>query len=194
MNSSFVLGNGTSRAGLNLTALQHHGKIYGCNALYRDFEPDYLIAVDPKMIFEIQSNGFQRSHSVWTNQSASHYYDDGFNYFTPKLPWSSGPCALHLATTHNPTEIYIIGFDFTGVDNKFNNIYADTFNYKSSSEIPTYWGNWEKQTEFVIKSNPSIKFYRVVNDESYIPSWNPTNLENLNFVCLSRKFSDLVDK
>ena len=54
---SFVLGNGKSRLNFDFNHLKRFGKIYGCNALYREFEPDYLIAVDPKMIFEIESKG-----------------------------------------------------------------------------------------------------------------------------------------
>ena len=54
MNKVFLIGNGESRKDFNLDLLKPHGKIYGCNALYREFEPDYLIAVDPKMIVEIE--------------------------------------------------------------------------------------------------------------------------------------------
>lgn len=177
----FVLGNGTSRIGLDLNTLRLNGKIYGCNALYRDFDPDYLVAVDPKMIYEIQESHYQKKHSVWTNLVKSHQYNEGFNYFNPPLKWSSGPCALHLATTHSPNCIYILGFDFVGVNNKFNNVYADTFNYKSSSEIPTYWGNWELQTETVIKNNPQIRYTRVSLDTDYQPPWNYDNFTNINY-------------
>ena len=37
MKRVFCLGNGESRKDVNLSALKAHGKIYGCNALYRDF-------------------------------------------------------------------------------------------------------------------------------------------------------------
>jgi hypothetical protein len=42
----FCIGNGESRKGFDLEKLRPHGKIYGCNALYRDFTPDHLSAVD----------------------------------------------------------------------------------------------------------------------------------------------------
>jgi len=45
MKRVFCLGNGESRKDVNLSALKPHGKIYGCNALYRDFTPDVLVAV-----------------------------------------------------------------------------------------------------------------------------------------------------
>mgnify|MGYP000529900531 CR=1 FL=1 len=42
----FVLGNGTSRKSIDLPKLAMCGKIYACNAVYRTFAPDYLVAVD----------------------------------------------------------------------------------------------------------------------------------------------------
>ena len=53
MNNLFCLGNGESRLEINLEDLRPHGKIYGCTALYRDFIPDVLVAVDPAMHNEI---------------------------------------------------------------------------------------------------------------------------------------------
>ena len=46
MSRVFCIGNGESRKGLDLESLRPLGKIYGCNALYRDFAPDVLTAVD----------------------------------------------------------------------------------------------------------------------------------------------------
>jgi len=54
----FVLGNGESRLQLDLKALGRCGGVYGCNALYRDYTPDALIAVDGGMIHEIASSGY----------------------------------------------------------------------------------------------------------------------------------------
>lgn len=178
---SFVLGNGRSRLNINVQDLKPHGKIYGCNALYREFEPDYLIAVDPKMIFEIEKTKYHLTHEVWTNPHIKYKSFHGFNYFIPSLGWSSGPSALHLASTHSPKEIFILGFDYTGNNGTFNNVYADTHNYKKSSDVPTYYGNWEKQTEHVIKHNQNIKYFRVVEEDYYAPKWNYTNFRHITY-------------
>jgi hypothetical protein len=68
---AFVLGNGTSRKSINLN-LKSKGTVYGCNAVYREFEPDYLIAVDVKMILEINKAGYQHNHQVWTTQNKAY--------------------------------------------------------------------------------------------------------------------------
>ena len=52
----FAVGNGESRKDCDLNKLKELGPIYGCNALYRDFTPDLLIAGDGPMIREIRQN------------------------------------------------------------------------------------------------------------------------------------------
>lgn len=183
---SFVLGNGTSRLNINPQELQRYGKIYGCNALYREFEPDYLVAVDPKMIVEIEKSGYQRTHEVWTNPNAKYRNFQGFHYFMPSLGWSSGPTALNMAAQHGAKEIWIIGFDYSGLNGYLNNVYADSVNYRKSSDTATYYGNWKRQTEQVLKNNPKIKFYRVVGPGHFNPEWDYPNFRHVNFDELRR--------
>lgn len=168
---AFVLGNGTSRKDVDHSRLKSYGKIYGCNALYRSFNPDYLIAVDVKMVLEISRAEYQLNNSVWTNNNKSYEKIKNLNYFSPSKGWSSGPTALWLACQHFYDKIFILGFDYQGLDNnkKVNNLYVDTPNYKKSSEGATYYGNWLNQTNKVIKENPSIEFIRVIAKDNYIP-------------------------
>jgi len=178
----FVLGNGRSRQNVNLEELKNYGYIYGCNALYREFEPDFLIAVDPKMIFEIESKGWQLTHKVWTNPNSKYKKFSNFNYFNPGLGWSSGPTALHMASGHGADEIYILGFDYTGTPTGLvNNIYAGTENYKKVDDTATYYGNWRRQTDQVIRDNPNISYYRVVEDNFFNPEFNYRNFKHLNY-------------
>ena len=53
----FCIGNGESRIGYDLEKLRPHGKIYGCNAIYRDFLPDVLTSVDHGIMHEIYHAG-----------------------------------------------------------------------------------------------------------------------------------------
>lgn len=168
---AFVLGNGTSRKSVNLDEIQKIGKIYGCNALYRSFAPDYLIAVDVKMILEINKSGYQKKNEVWTNPNRAFDSMKNFNYFQPSKGWSSGPTALWLASQHNYDVIYILGFDYRGLNNgtKFNNIYADTPNYKKSQDGATFFGNWLRQTKSVVQTNQNIRYVRVIVNGNYCP-------------------------
>ncbi len=52
----FVLGNGKSRLKYKLEELE--GITVGCNAIYRDFKPDYLFAQDAGVMAEIIGSGY----------------------------------------------------------------------------------------------------------------------------------------
>jgi hypothetical protein len=176
MITAFVLGNGKSRLFINLENLKKHGKIYGCNALYREFTPDYLIAVDPKMIIEICNTGYQLQNQVWTNPNSRYTNFKNLNFFKPSRGWSSGPTALLKACMDGNSRIFILGFDYYGIGNNFNNVYANTLNYKRSTDTATYYGNWLRQTETVIKQYTHIHFYRVIDDRvKQISEWNMLN-------------------
>lgn len=158
-----------------------HGTVFGCNAIYRECDPDYLIAVDVKMVNEIIGSGYHKTHQVWTNPNKGILSKTGINLFSPHKGWSSGPTALWFASTKGYKNVYILGFDYHGTNGKFNNVYADTFNYKKSNDTATYFGNWLSQTDKVIKEFRNIKFYRIVKEGAFIPDQlsNHNNLQHM---------------
>jgi hypothetical protein len=165
-NIAFVLGNGLSRKNIKLDHLREWGRIYGCNALYREFEPDFLVAVDAKMVTEICESNWQLKHPVWTNPNKNMEKFRGLNFFKPSQGWSSGPTALWLATSHEHTTLYILGFDYVGTqEGKLNNMYGSTRNYRRLTDPATYHGNWLRQTGIVIQKNPKKQYIRVVQDD-----------------------------
>lgn len=180
---AFVLGNGISRKPIKLDDLKPLGKTYGCNALYRSFTPDYLVAVDARMVIEITRTGYQLTNQMWTNPNRSYRNIQGLNLFNPSKGWSSGPTALWLASQHKYKEIYILGFDYQGNDNGryFNNMFADTVNYKKSSDRATFYGNWLKQTLITVSENPDTTYYRVNEDSGFVPK-EMVNIKNLKHI------------
>jgi hypothetical protein len=51
---AIIIGNGPSRNDIDLHKLVGKAPLYGCNALYRDFNKlDYLVAIDNGMINEL---------------------------------------------------------------------------------------------------------------------------------------------
>lgn len=190
--NAFVLGNGTSRKPIIPEELKEIGKVYGCNALYRTFSPDYLIAVDVKMILEINKYRYQLTNEVWTNPNRAFAKLPNLNLFHPSKGWSSGPTALWLAAQHGYERIFILGFDYQGVDSKFNNIYADTINYKKSTDQATYYGNWLRQTASVIREHQHIEFFRVIASDNYCPP-ELNNFDNLKTILIEdfRKMHNL---
>lgn len=170
--NAFVIGNGTSRKPIDLKSLYPLGPIYACNAVYREFNPDYLVAVDVKMVLEINKAGYQHKNEVWTNNNKSYEKIKNLNFFNPSKGWSSGPTALWLAAQHGHRNIFILGFDYKGLgdqNSKFNNMFADTFNYKKSMDGATYYGNWLRQTKAVVQEHKDINFIRIIRHDNYDP-------------------------
>ena len=170
------------------------GTVYGCNALYREITPHFLIAVDTKMIKEITATGYHLSNSVWTNPNSYTKSIDKLCIFKPSLGWSSGPSALNLATQHGFKTIYILGFDYKGLGTNgeyVNNIYAGTQNYKKIEDRATYYGNWTRQTATIITKNSEVKYVRVIKDnDSFIPDSLRTkpNLKHITVEDFVKKF------
>jgi hypothetical protein len=158
--TAFVLGNGISRRNINLTQLRLHGPIYGCNALYREYTPDVLVATDRPIATAIQESGYSAQHRFYTRRPLPNlgarpvptdYYGN-----------SSGPIACALAALDGHDEIYLLGFDLgPTADQTFNNMYAGTEFYKEQGARPTFTGNWIKQLTTVFKNFSTVRFHRV---------------------------------
>lgn len=190
-NIAFVLGNGKSRLAINAVDLLDKGTVYGCNAIYREFAPHHLISVDVKMVNEIVESGYHLTHNVWTNPNKGLATKEHLNVFNPHKGWSSGPTALWLAVSSGHKNVYILGFDYEGINGKVNNVYADTRNYRSSRDTATFFGNWLHQTEKVIKEYKNVNFFRVIPSDGFMPDKLKSlpNLHHITYSSFAKEFS-----
>jgi|TARA_B110000902_G_scaffold135559_1_gene157106 hypothetical protein len=177
---AFVLGNGESRKGIDIDDLKKHGTVFACNGVYRTDKPDFLIAVDPKMVLEIAESDYLLQNKVYSNFNAQYNKNpkilENVQWFKPSLGWSSGPTALRMACDHGFKEIYILGFDYQGLseggkNNRFkvNNLFKDSRNYKKGNEQATFFGNWMNQTKKCLQDYPDVKFHRVIPKDWFQP-------------------------
>jgi hypothetical protein len=188
MSAGFVLGNGVSRLSVDLNQLKQRGRIYGCNALYREFVPDVLISTDKGISQVIQNSGYAQNNVMYTRKPLP-----GLGARTVPQSYfgfSSGPIAVGVAALDQHLAVYLIGFDMgPNVNNKFNNVYADTEFYKKSSSLPTFTGNWTRQLVTICRDFPKTSFHRVMGDTTAsIPELN--NIANLK----NMPMSDLLDR
>jgi hypothetical protein len=158
--TAFVLGNGVSRQNIDLTKLRQHGPIYGCNALYREYTPDVLVATDRPIATAIQESGYSARHRFYTRRPILNLGAQAVptNYYGN----SSGPIACSLAALDGHNEIYLLGFDLgPTADQTFNNMYAGTEFYKDVGTKPTFTGNWVRQLTKIAHDFANTKFWRV---------------------------------
>jgi hypothetical protein len=181
MTRAFVLGNGLSRQGVSLQLLQSMGKIYGCNALYREFVPDVLVATDRPIATEIQNSGYAKKNKFYTRRPleglGAHRVPEAY------FGYSSGPNATAVAAQDGHRHIFMLGFDMGPTqDKQFNNIYAGTEFYKPHGALPTFTGNWVKQLCKIMNDYPTTQFFRICGPTTArIPELDSTrNLQHLD--------------
>ena len=160
MTQAFVLGNGISRKKIDLNQLHSHGPIYGCNALYREFTPNVLVATDRPIATAIQESDYAKHNTFYTRRPldgrGAHPVPSAY------FGYSSGPIACALAAQDRHTPIYMLGFDMGPDKNQqFNNVYAGTEFYKPPTAAPTFTGNWIKQLIRIAQDFPLAQFVRV---------------------------------
>ena len=160
MTIAFVIGNGISRRDVVLTTLKPLGKIYGCNALHREFVPDVLVATDKPISAHIQESGYPAKNVFYTRRPLEG--KGALKVPAEYFGFSSGPIATGLAALDGHRRIYMLGFDMGPDSNKkFNNLYAGTEFYKARDAEPTYTGNWVKQICRIAKDHQKTRFIRI---------------------------------
>jgi hypothetical protein len=161
--NAYIIGNGPSRKGFDLNLLKPTGQVYGCNALYRDFIPDYLFSVDTKMTQEISENHVWEKCICYAPGLEVNRLK-GLNLIPNNPHYTSGNQAIWTATVHGHKKLYLIGFDFRefGKD-QLNNIYQDSRNYGPRNS-DTIFAEWLTQFRKMIKQRPYCHFTIVHNN------------------------------
>lgn len=142
--NAVIIGNGPSRKAIELSLIGNHrgghlGKrkltSYGCNALYRDFAPDFLVANGGKMCQEIAESGYGKEHVVYTHAAQVLKYPENFHLLPYDQYWNAGATATWLACFDGMAKVYLLGFDSMDGEHPNYNVYADTTCYGTSSSI-----------------------------------------------------------
>lgn len=185
---AIVLGNGVSRLDLHpnlLKLLKDHSdmKTYGCNAVLRDFTPDFAVASDD-MVSEFVSNGYCDRTTVYASAQARDKYPDKFYYIPQNPNWNTGALAAYLACFDGHKTVYLMGHDlFTQEHNYQSNVYAGTEGYPEVHGLTTE-GYFEKTMLMVMTVYNDVEFVRVgASDNQYMPeSWKYLlNLRQITF-------------
>ena len=163
--NAYCIGNGPSRKGFDLRKLKATGQTYGCNALYRDFIPDFIFSVDTNMSMKMVEDevGLKTIHYAPALQ-ANRKESKGMIHLIPNNPnWISGNVAFWTAGVHGHRNIYLIGYDFREYGKgDLNNIYQNTDNYGERNDDNIFHG-WLKQFRDMLKMRPYVN-YTVVHD------------------------------
>ena len=163
--NAYCIGNGPSRKDFDLNRLKETGQTYGCNALYRDFMPDFIFSVDTMMTQQMVTDGVGTKTIHYTPAlEVNRKQSKGMLHLIPNNPhWISGNAAFWTAGVHGHKNIYLLGFDFREYGKgKLNNIYQNTDCYGERNDDKIFEG-WLKQFRDMLKMRPYVN-YTVVHD------------------------------
>lgn len=179
--SAIVVGNGESRQSFDLGGLPENMKVFGCNALYREFTPDYLGAVDVLMTREIVKGGSLTFTFVGSEGRVQQWVEagnDAAHAIITELArgWTTGPMMVRAAAVLGCNPIYLIGFDLgwtpnDGRINSFNSMYKDTPLYPTSDSLPCYHiRNWPQQLGSIFADFAVREFLQIGPNTLSIPT------------------------
>jgi hypothetical protein len=191
-NRALILGNGPTRLGMDLNVIKNHKagirgrsrlQTYGCNALYRDFAPDFLVATGAQIVSEISDSDYCTDHIVYANAWAIASYTQKF-YLIPQDPsWDAGSLATYLACFDGHKKIFLLGFDGNELNGRDWNIYNGTAGYlPTTSSISEEF--WSLSMFTLFNTYPDVDFVRVMPTANYrMPErWKyATNLRQIDF-------------
>jgi hypothetical protein len=173
---AFVVGNGMSRISMSTFRLiyltksggGHLGKMkaqcYGCNAVYRDWTPDFLVCTNPEMIDDIVEEGYAENNVVFGRAASLLNHPEYISLIPHDPRMNCGATATYLACFHGHKKIYLLGFDNqTSTPGINNNVYAGTKHYAPKDEN-TGDDVWINNMSRVFNTYQDVEFVRVTTE------------------------------
>lgn len=180
MTVAYIIGNGKSRSYFNLEKLRGSGTIYGCNALYRVFKPDFLVAIDDGIISEIECSEFP-SKQVIIPPMDERWEPAECNPNRPRS--NAGMNAMREAIKRDAKTIIALGFDFliNNPNASVSNVFDGTKNYGPETRA-SYHDNPGRMNylRWLISKHPSTEFFFVFPKET--PLTKTINYNNIFFI------------
>ena len=115
---AIAIGNGESRVGFDLAHIANHRagfggadrlQSYGCNALYRDFTPDFLIAVGDDIVREIANTDYPGDNIVYAHGEHIVNYSGKFYLIPQNVSYDAGSLAIYMACFDGHKKVFMIG-------------------------------------------------------------------------------------
>ena len=192
-----IIGNGLSRKNFNLTKIKNHRtgiggvnriQSYGCNALHRDFSPDFLIATNKGIISEINDKPLPESTLVLTTPMNILENPGKYHLIPYGVYLNAGSVATYMACFDGHKKVYLLGFDNqSNLVN--NNVYAGTTNY-DNVETKVVSTKWEISMANIFRTYNDVEFIRIDAQGETPKSWRSClNYRQIN----ARQFALEVD-
>lgn len=181
---AIAIGNGESRAQFDLKHVANHKagfggadrlQSYGCNALYRDFNPDFLVVVGEDIAREVAASAYPADNLVYAHGEHVIDYPGKFYLIPQNVSYDAGSIAAYMACFDGHTKVFLLGYDSYDVLGPVNNVYKDTNGYPTGAHEQSH-DFWTKAMRLVMTTYNDVEFVRVMPNASW---WCPTDWSSL---------------
>lgn len=185
-DTAFVIGNGPSRLKYNLDLFngQHGGAVgirsvgqsYGCNMLFKDFTPTFLICANEEICDKIAKTNYCEENIVYSTRKCIVKHSGLFHLYPHWQQMYAGPAAVRLACADGHKRVFMIGFDF--YNEATTHLYpAMTKSYKPISSPEAINPPLVNQLRSIFETYEDVEFYHVQPEranysEHVIDEWN----------------------
>lgn len=196
IEKAFIIGNGSSRAGFDLMNLKGRGTVFGCNALYRQYAPDYklpdyLVAIDEAIITEIECSDFPSKRFIVPPEDEKwepidvHWGSSHRPGWNPQRPRSNaGMNAINEARKFGFKDLYLLGFDFLVLEGEqaTSNMFdgSDCYGPETRASLQDS-RNRMKFLGWIVEKYPEIRFNFVFPKETYIYQPSVDNCRRIDY-------------
>lgn len=186
---AFIVGNGKSRTEIDLNKLVGQAPIYGCNALYRDFDKwDYLVSIDQGMVNEIRHAQGAFGNGVIIVPPVEQQFEPA-EYSPQRRRNNAGMVAMDTAIRRGFKILYMIGVDFVlNGDISTDNVYKNTVNYGPETHANQN-DNYHRIRflEWFARTNSDVKFVFVVPDDITMKVIDAPNVVGMKMETFKKK-------
>ena len=123
---------------------------YGCNSLYKEFTPDFLVVVGDENVAEIAATTNPDDNIVYVNGEHLVAHSGKFYLIPQNLSYDAGALAAYMACFDGHKKVFLLGYD----------------SYTETIEHPTQ-AFFIKTLAEVVKTYNNVDFVRVMPTASY---------------------------
>jgi len=187
-----VIGNSKSRHKFDLNLLKGQtggakgvrsvGQSYGCNLLYKDFSPTFLITTNKHICSEIAASDYTKENIVFSNVKNILAHPSSFHLYPKMFTGSMGTLALRLACADGHKQVFMVGM--TCYHKEDDNIYAGKHDAYKSINVESSNAKFIQETCKIFLSYSDVEFYYVASDIGLMPeayNWCP-NVKEITYL------------
>lgn len=184
--TAFVIGNGPSRLKYNLEffngqhggagGIKSVGQSYGCNMLFQDFAPTFLICTNEEICAEIAKTNYCEENIVYSTRKCIKKYPGNFHLYPHWSQMYAGPAATRIACADGHKRVFLVGFDF--YNDSTEHLYPEMGrSYKPLTSPEERNEPLKKQLGMIFELYDDVEFYhvqpeRAIFTEHLIEEWN----------------------